>query len=68
VSYILERFGKENVGIFYGALVYLIGYLVKFMVFLYSFSHFGILYQEESGNPGLDYACVSARCIVTLSV
>jgi hypothetical protein len=32
-------------GIFYGHLVY-------FVVFLVYFSHFGILYEEKSGNPG----------------
>jgi hypothetical protein len=48
----------ENLGIFYDHLVYFtaIGniffHLVYFMVIWYIFPRFGILYQEESGNPG----------------
>jgi hypothetical protein len=30
------------------------GHLVQLVVFWYSFSRFGILYQEKSGNPDLD--------------
>jgi hypothetical protein len=30
------------------------GHLVHFVVIWYIFSRFGMLYQENSGNPGLD--------------
>jgi hypothetical protein len=34
------------IGIFYG-------HLVNFVLLWYIFHHFGMLYQEKSGNPGL---------------
>jgi hypothetical protein len=48
----------EDVGIFYGRLVYLTaiwyfcGRSVYFMVIWYIISRFGILYRQKSGNPG----------------
>jgi hypothetical protein len=39
----------ENVGVF-------CGHLVHFMVIWYTFSRFGRLSQEKSGNPGADLA------------
>jgi hypothetical protein len=47
----------EDVGLFYGHLVYFttIWYIVRPFGILYDslvyFSHFGMLYQEKSGNP-----------------
>jgi hypothetical protein len=56
----------ENLGIFYDDLVYFTaignilcpfgifrGHLVYFVVIWYISPHFGILYQEKSGNPGV---------------
>jgi hypothetical protein len=37
----------RTLGIFYE-------HLVHFMLILYIFSGFGIMYQEKSGNPGLE--------------
>jgi hypothetical protein len=63
---ILEGLAKEDVGIFFGHLVYFIdiwyllwtfgifyGHLVYFMDIWYIIPHFGMLYQEKSGNPGV---------------
>jgi hypothetical protein len=50
----------EDVGIFYGTLVYfpavwsICGHLVYFKVIWYIFPGFGIFYREKSGNPGMD--------------
>jgi hypothetical protein len=54
----------EDVGVFYGHLVYyaaiwyilwqfgiFCGHLVYCMVIWYIYSRFGMLYQEKSGNP-----------------
>jgi hypothetical protein len=42
----------EDVGIFYGRLVYFrYGHLVNLVNTWYIFSRFGILYKEKSGNP-----------------
>jgi hypothetical protein len=43
----LEGLAKEDVGLFYGHLVY-------FVVIWYIFPRFGISYQEKSGNPVLE--------------
>jgi hypothetical protein len=46
----------EDVGIFYGLLVYLTGILWPFCIFcgnLVYFPNFGILYQEKSGEPAV---------------
>jgi hypothetical protein len=49
----------QDVGIFNGRFVYhaviwyFCGHLVYFMVIWYIFSRFGMLYQENSGNPGM---------------
>jgi hypothetical protein len=56
---ILEFLAMEDDGIFYGQLVHFTysffvifyGHLVLFVVIGYIFSRFGILYQEQSGNP-----------------
>jgi hypothetical protein len=32
-----------------------LGHLVQFMVIWYIFSHFGMLNQEKSGNPGCSF-------------
>jgi hypothetical protein len=45
----------EDVGIFYGRLVYY-GYLVYLMVIWYISPRFGMLSQEKSGNPDETYA------------
>jgi hypothetical protein len=50
----------ENFDIFYDHLVYFVSILIYFMAIWYTFGnslkypHFGILCQEQSGNPGLD--------------
>jgi hypothetical protein len=62
----LEGLAIEDIGTFQGHLAYFtaIGYillplgifcthLVYFMVIWYIFPHFGMLYQEKSGNPAL---------------
>jgi hypothetical protein len=56
----LEGFGVENVGILSGhgdiLQLYEIGILWQFgdfVVIWYIFPHFGILYQDKSGNPGV---------------
>jgi hypothetical protein len=48
----------EDVGIFYGQLVYFTyshlifyGHVVYFLVIWYTFPNFGIVYQEKSDNP-----------------
>jgi hypothetical protein len=47
----------EEVGIFYVHLVYFMAiwyslcFLVSFIGFWYIYFHFGVLYQEKSGNP-----------------
>jgi hypothetical protein len=54
----LEGLALENLGIFYGHLVYftaignILWHLVYFVVIWYIFPRFGILDQEKSGNPG----------------
>jgi hypothetical protein len=56
----LEGLAITNIGIFYGHLVYFTVNLVYFvanwyayfLVIWYIFPHFGMLYQEKSGNPG----------------
>jgi hypothetical protein len=40
-----------TLGPFYGILLYFMD-MVKFVEIRYILSHFGILYQEKSGNPG----------------
>jgi hypothetical protein len=58
----------ENLGIFYGHLVYFMAiwsilllleifyaHLVHFVVIWYIFPRFGILYQEKSGNPAYNH-------------
>jgi hypothetical protein len=58
VGYILEGLLIEDVGIVYVPLVYcwpfgiFCGHLVYIIVFVYTFSRFGMLYREKSGNPG----------------
>jgi hypothetical protein len=48
----LEGLATNEVCIFCGRLVYFVViYVVHLCVFWYIFSRFGILYQEESGNP-----------------
>jgi hypothetical protein len=53
----------DDVGIFYGYLIILRpigkfkGNLLHFVVIWYIFPHFGVLYQEKSGNP--DQKCKS---------
>jgi hypothetical protein len=45
----------EDVGVFYGHLVYFAAIWYILWIFLaisYIFPHFGMLYQEKSGNPG----------------
>jgi hypothetical protein len=59
---ILEGLAMEGVGIFYGQSVYFTApwYILWpygiFFVFVY-FSHFGLLYQEKSGNPDMTVSC-----------
>jgi hypothetical protein len=54
----LEGLAKDDVGNFRGHLVYFtaIGYILwafgNLLVIWYIFPHFGVLYQEKSGNPG----------------
>jgi hypothetical protein len=57
----LEGHTIEDIGILYGHLVYfttiwyIFGHLVYFMIIWHVyFSRFGMLYQEKSGNPGLE--------------
>jgi hypothetical protein len=58
---ILKGLKWENVDIFYRHLEYFrdIGDIlfVVFCVHLVHFSGFGIMYQENSGNPAAYYAC-----------
>jgi hypothetical protein len=52
---ILEGFAMEDISALYGHSVYFtaIWYIfVAFMVIWYIFPRFGMLYQNESGNPG----------------
>jgi hypothetical protein len=57
---ILEGLAMENLGIFYDHLVYFrpIGSILWsfgiFVVIWYISPHFGILYQDKSGNPATD--------------
>jgi hypothetical protein len=57
-GYILEGLAMEDVGIFYGHLVYFTaigvfcGHLIYFIVIWYIFRGSSVLYQEKSGNPG----------------
>jgi uncharacterized membrane protein YphA (DoxX/SURF4 family) len=56
----LDVVAMEDVGIFYGLKVYFtaIWYVCVTLVYVWSFwnfSSFGMLYQEKSGNPDLDY-------------
>jgi hypothetical protein len=57
----------EDVGLFYGHLVYIkairyfYGHLVYFMAIWYIFSRFGMLYQERSGNPALNVTACFLR-------
>jgi hypothetical protein len=59
-GYILEDLGMENVVIYSGRLAYFTtnGYILwafgNFVVIWYFFRRFGILYQEQSGNPGFE--------------
>jgi hypothetical protein len=57
LSKFLEGVGMENVGLFYDLLVHFtaiwyivwaIGIFSRYLVYFY---HFGILFQEKSGNP-----------------
>jgi hypothetical protein len=56
---VLDGPGLENVGMFYGHLVYFMAnwytyfksYLVHFVAILVYFNRFGMLCQEKSGNP-----------------
>jgi hypothetical protein len=42
-----------------GQLVYVMAILYTYVVVIwYTFPHFGILYQQKSGNPGLNEQCV----------
>jgi hypothetical protein len=56
---ILEGLAMKDAGIFYGHLVYFATILyilwpfVVFCNYLVSFSHFGMLYQDKSGNPAV---------------
>jgi hypothetical protein len=61
---IFERLATEYFRIFYGhfvfyghfeffvAILVFYGHLVYFVAIWYTFSHFGLVYLEESGNPG----------------
>jgi hypothetical protein len=59
---ILEGLPMEGVGMFYGHLVHFTVFCCILFTFgvvrghLVVFSLFGILYQEKSGNPGLNLA------------
>jgi hypothetical protein len=53
--YTFEGLGMEYLGIFHdrrGLLVYLTAYWYILCSAWYIFSHFGLMYQEKSGNPG----------------
>jgi hypothetical protein len=50
----LEGLAIEDVGLFYG-------YLVYFMVIWYVFPRFGVLCQEKSGNPAQDQCYIFAK-------
>jgi hypothetical protein len=58
---ILEGLRMENVGIFYGHLVnftaiwYMLWQFGNVVVIWNVFPHFGFLFQEKSGNPGLEW-------------
>jgi hypothetical protein len=58
-GYILEGLALEDVDIFYGHLVHFTGFCYIFRTLgifsgnLVYFSLFGILYQKNSGNPGV---------------
>jgi hypothetical protein len=55
VRYILEGLAMEDVGKFNVHLVYFMDIRIIFcghLVHYYIFSHFGMLYQEKSGNHG----------------
>jgi hypothetical protein len=43
-----------TLGLFYGQLVNVFAHLVYFMAIWYIFPHFGMFYQEKSGNPDLE--------------
>jgi hypothetical protein len=48
----------EDIGIFYGSLVYLRPFVIFYGHLVY-FYRFGILHQEKSGNPGnIDWSVV----------
>jgi hypothetical protein len=57
-GYILEGIAMEDFGTFYVILVYFMAicyiyvHLLYFLVIWHISPHFGILYQEKSGNPG----------------
>jgi hypothetical protein len=61
----------EEVGVFYGHLVYFIifgifyGHLVYFVVIWYIYPRFGMLYHEKSGNPDV-LAFQACMCVATL--
>jgi hypothetical protein len=46
----------EDVGILYGKFIFNghLVYFVDFIVIWYIYSNFGTLYQDKSGNPGLE--------------
>jgi hypothetical protein len=61
LGYILEGLGIDNVGIFYDHLEYFTAVRYNLWQFgivcsyLVHFSRFGILYQENSGNPAAQH-------------
>jgi preprotein translocase subunit SecY len=59
----------EDVSIFYGHLSILwplgifCGHFIYFMVIWYMFTHFGMFYEEKSGNPDQKYVSLqSSQC------
>jgi hypothetical protein len=54
VWYLFEGLGMENLGIYYSTYGEFCEHLVYFVVTGYISSHFGMLYQEKSGNPVAD--------------
>jgi hypothetical protein len=63
----------ENVGIFYGHLKYItaIWYILwpfdKLVIIWYISPRLGILYQEKSGNPVQEPACLREKSIVLIN-
>jgi hypothetical protein len=61
--HILEGLGIENFGIVHCQSVFLLPFWYDLWPFgilclsVHSFSHFGLLHQEKSGNPGSHLTC-----------